>query len=198
LFWKNKTFIYLNIFKLFVIYQYMQLSGKRTTSHLHLTGKHEDTNSPKINTFKKRILRDYLLPLYSEQWDILHQNKILIPEFIGILRKYKLPEFQLYIELLKMLNIVLEKTDLLNDIERKQHLPTEKNNILNMVYKTARIQLLPEYEIYHLFIGKPNWQEKKETYREDIICEIRRLMKKEDIQLETIKQYIQQYQTRLT
>lgn len=181
----------------------MQLSGKRTPSYLHLTGKNEETaiSMPKINTFKKRILRDYLLPLYSEQWDILHQNKILIPELIGMLRKYKLPEFQLYIELLKMLEIVLEKTELLNDIERKQHLPTEKNNILSMVYKTTRIQLLPEYEIYHLFLGKPDWQGKKETYREDVLCDIRRLMKKEDIQLETIKQFIQrqtQAQTQIT
>jgi hypothetical protein len=175
----------------------MQLSGKRSSSsHLHLTGQCDEIPAtlPKINTFKKRILRDYLLPLYSEQWDVLHQNKILIPDLIETLQRYfrlyKLPEFQLYIELLKMLKIVLEKTDILHEFERKQHLTTEKNTILNMVYKTARIQLLPEYEIYHLFIGKPDWSGKKETYREEVLHDIRRLMKKEDIQLETIKQYI--------
>jgi hypothetical protein len=176
----------------------MQLSGKRSSPHngLYLTGQCEEITAslPKINAFKKRILRDYLLPLYSEQWDILHQNKLLMPDLIDTLQRYfrlyKLPEFQLYIELLKMLKIVLEQTDILNEFERKQHLSKEKNTILNMVYKTTRIQLLPEYEIYHLFLGKPDWSGKKETYREEVLCDIRRLMKKEDIQLETIKQYI--------
>ena len=57
-----------------------------------------------------------------------------------------------------------------------------------MVYKTTKIQILPEYEIYNSIIGRPN---KKEPYNENIIHDIKTLMLKENITYDKIKDYIE-------
>ena len=63
----------------------------------------------------------------------------------------------------------------------------DKNNIINMVYKTTKIQILPEYEIYNLIIGKPT---KKEPYNDNIINDIKSLITTENITYDKISKYI--------
>ena len=59
-------------------------------------------------------------------------------------------------ELLKVLKILIAKNELLTDLEERSKKIYDKNNIINMVYKTTKIHILPEYEIYNLVIGKPD------------------------------------------
>ena len=66
----------------------------------------------------------------------------------------------------------------------------EKNYITSMIYKTTKIVLLPEYEIYNSIIGKPK-RSTNEKYNENIINEIARLIKREDITYDKIKTIVE-------
>jgi hypothetical protein len=171
----------------------LNLTGINNHNILNLTGKNECgvNNSLKINAIKKYIITNYIIPLYSEQWNILNNNKLLIDETIKQLavyyKLYKLDELILYLELLKIIKIVINKNSLLIDLEDTTKKKLDKNNIINMVYKTTKIQILPEYEIYNSIIGKP---QKKETYNENIISDIKTLIVKENITYDKIKDYI--------
>lgn len=170
------------------------LTGINNTNELNLTGKNEQLlNIPsKIKMLKKHILKNFIIPLYSEQWDILNKNKLLIEENIKQLKNYykiyKLDDLLSFLELLHILKIVIDKNEILNDLENK-HVKREKNNIINMVYKTTKIRLIPEYEIYNHIIGKPD-RKLNETYDEKIISEIKHLMTQQGITYDTIEEKI--------
>ena len=159
----------------------LNLTGTNNHNELNLTGKsdYKMSYSFKINKLKVHILTNYVIPLYSEQWNILNKNKLLIDETIKQInvyyKLYKLDELTIFLELLKMIKIFLNTNDLLIDLEDKTKAKYDKNNIINMVYKTTRVQILPEYEIYNSIIGKPN---KKEPYNQYIINDIKKLISK--------------------
>ena len=89
--------------------------------------------------------------------------------------------------MLKIIKILFNTNDLLIDLEDKTKSKYDKNNIINMVYKTTKIQILPEYEIYNSIIGKPN---KKEPYNENIINDIKIMISKENITYDKIEEYL--------
>ena len=171
----------------------LNLTGNNNHNELNLTGKYNSNinYSLKINNLKKYILTNYVIPLYSEQWNILNNNKLLIDETIKQIniyyKLYKLDELNMFLELLKILKILVNKNDLLIDLEDKTKRKMDKNNIINMVYRTTKIQILPEYEIYNSIIGKPN---KKEPYNENILFDIKNLISKKNITYDKIKDYI--------
>jgi len=171
----------------------INLTGINNNNENNLSGKSSSSTntSLKLNNLKKYVLTNYIIPLYSEQWDILNNNILLIDETIKKINKYyrtyKLDELNFILELLKILKIVIAKNELIFDLEDKTKRTLNKNNIINMVYKTTKIQILPEYEIYNSILGKPN---KKEPYNEDIINDIKLMMLKENITYDKIKDYI--------
>ena len=58
-----------------------------------------------------------------------------------------------------------------------------------MIYKTTKIRLLPEYEVYDSIFGKPK-REKGESYKLDLISKIKGLLAKDDITYAAIKDII--------
>ena len=58
-----------------------------------------------------------------------------------------------------------------------------------MIYKTTKIRLLPEYEVYDSIFGKPK-REKGESYKSEIIEKIRVLLVRDDITYSKIKDII--------
>jgi hypothetical protein len=171
----------------------INLTGMNNNNKINLTGKTDSSNNPaiKLNKLKKYVLTNYIIPLYSEQWDVLNNNILLIDETIKKIdkfyRTYKLDELNFILELLKIIKILIDKNELIFNLEDKTKKILNKNNIINMVYKTTKIQILPEYEIYNSILGKPN---KKEPYNENIINDIKSLMTKETITYDKIKDYI--------
>ena len=171
----------------------INLTGMNNNNKINLTGKTDSSNNPaiKLNKLKKYVLTNYIIPLYSEQWDVLNNNILLIDETIKKIdkfyRTYKLDELNFILELLKIIKILIDKNELIFNLEDKTKKTLNKNNIINMVYKTTKIQILPEYEIYNSILGKPN---KKEPYNENIINDIKSLMTKETITYDKIKDYI--------
>jgi hypothetical protein len=171
----------------------INLTGNNEPNKMNLTGiiNSNMSSSLKINNLKRYILTNYIIPLYSEQWVILNNNKLLIDRTIkqinAYYKLYKLDELIIFLELLKIIKIAVNKHDLLSDLEDKTNVKFDKNNIISMVYRTARIQILPEYEIYNSILGKP---EKGETYNENIINDIKVLIVKENITYDKISDFI--------
>ena len=171
----------------------INLTGFTNINEQNLKGKTDAIHKPsyKIHNLKKYILTNYIIPLYSEQWTILNKNKLFIDETIKQLnlyyKLYKLEDINLFLELLKIIKLIIDKNELLTDLEDKNKKMYDKNNIINMVYKTTKIQILPEYEIYNLIIGKPT---KKEPYNDNIINDIKSLITTENIPYDKISKYI--------
>ena len=93
-----------------------------------------------------------------------------------------------FLELLNILKIVIDKNEIMIDLENK-NVKREKNNIINMVYRTTKIRLIPEYEIYNYIIGKPD-RKLSETYDEKIINDIKQLMSQQGITYDKIEEKI--------
>jgi hypothetical protein len=173
----------------------INLTGNDDINKLTLKGKTDFIVKPsyKINQLKTYILTNYIIPLYSEQWHIIHNNKIFIDSTIkqitNYYKLYKLEELTIFLELLKVLKILITKNDILTDLEIKTQKTYDKNNIINMVYKTTRIQILPEYELYNNILGKPT---KLKPYNDEILNDIRRLILKENITYEKISNFIKE------
>ena len=187
------------------------LSGKTNygyCSSISLSGKqngekkrnHSIVIPNKIKELKVKILNDYLIPLYSKQWTILKENMFFIfdiqrriAEFIQL---YKSDEFAVYIDLLKVLSMFMDNYNLLQFQEENIHgnkngekSMTKSNETMRMIFQTAMIKLLPEYEIYNSILGKPN-RESKQVYDQCIIEDIKDMLVQENITFYKIKECI--------
>jgi len=174
------------------------LTGIICYNEMNLTGTKIISTFSKLSHLRTHIVANYILPLYSEQWDVLNTNKFLIDENIRQLERYynmyKTDDLLSFVELLKILKIVIDKHSLLFDYETKLQSSIDKNSVVNMVYKTTKIRLMPEYEMYHSIVGKPDIKQ-NESYNEAILQDIRRLMVQERITFEKIRVYITQTYT---
>ena len=174
----------------------ISLTGKYNSNETNLSGKSFTNNQPisfKIKNIKERILQDFLIPLFAKQWNILKENIYFLNEIqkkiVYYYNIYKLDELLVYIQLLKVFNILIEKYKLLEDIEDKNNGKRDKNEIISMVFRTSMIQLLPEYEIYNNILGKPK-RELNQKYRDEIIHDIKRMLVQENTSYQKIKDYI--------
>lgn len=172
------------------------LTGINMTNEHNLTGKPHAICNPfiyKIQSLKTRIVTNYLIPLFSKQWDILNENVFFIDKYRELLDKYykmyKLEDLLVYIELLKILNLLIDEHKLLISTEEQTNSLKNPNDIVTMIYKTTAIRLVPEYEIYNSIIGRPK-RELNQQYNKHIILDIKRLMTNEMVSLKKIKEFI--------
>jgi len=174
------------------------LTGFNKIHKITLSGKNDGImyKSPnyKIKLLKDKIVNLFLVPLFSKQWDILNENFFFIDhclqQLLSFYNTYKLDELLVYIELLKILKILLDKHNLLIDAESQSKMKRNPNEVISLIYNTSTIRLLPEYEIYNSILGRPN-KEKKESYNEDIIVDIKKWIILENISFQKIKEYIE-------
>lgn len=173
------------------------LTGKNVIFLTNLKGKmvfNEKQNIPmKIKQIKDRIVEDFLLPLFTKQWKKLKENIFFIENIQKNINHYykiyKLEELIVYIELLNVIKILIENYQVLENYENTITNRLVENEVVSMIFKTTKIQLLPEYEIYDSILGKPN-KEIKQKYNNDIIIIIQDLLKQENITYNKIKEYI--------
>ena len=173
------------------------LSGKNMDLNPHnLSGSSSYNKKSVISTemknLKIQLLNNYLIPIFSKQWDVLYENLF----FVNAIRKkiqryhtfYKMDDFVLYLDLIDLLEVVIDKHKLLEDMEKKIT-GTSKEEVVSMIFKTTAIKLLPEYELYDNLIGKPK-REYKETYNEEIIGDIKDLLRNPNINYLKMKMII--------
>jgi len=114
----------------------------------------------------KKLVDKLLIPLTQQKWNIVNENYILLN---SRMRNY-FADNDVFLHFLKSLEIILK------------HKPSEKEN--SLVFVLPPIQLKPEYEIYKLLFGIP------EEYDKGRLNHIRKLLKKENITFEKIKNSI--------
>lgn len=170
----------------------INLTGKNERNENNLTGKiNEKSPNYKINNLKKYIFTNYIIPLYSEQWEIINNNKLLIDETIKQINRYyklyKLDDLVIFLEMLKIFKILIHKNDIINKLNNNSRNTYDKNTVISMVYKTTKIIILPEYELYNSILGKPD---KNKPYNEDVINDIKILMSKPNTTYDSISDYI--------
>jgi hypothetical protein len=175
------------------------LTGKNNSNSLHLSGKNNKITNSKdipfeIISLKTLILTQFLLPLLSNQWDTLSQNILLLDTIKTKIHSYHFfsawrEELSIYSDLLNLLEKVLSEHRQLEEIEKKSIGLGSNEEVMSFVYKTTAIRLKPEYEIYNVILGKPQ-REKKETYKEEVLQEIRRLLVLENITFPKIKDFL--------
>ena len=174
------------------------LSGKNHSNAIHLSGKPPSLSGSKdlsleIKRLKEAVLTQILVPLLSNQWEILYQNVF----FLDILKK-KIQsyhsfsiwreELSVYLDMLNLLEKVISEHRQLEEIEKKMYgsVGGAGEEVVSFVYKTTAIRMKPEYEIYDAIFGKP-LREKNEKYREEVLQEIQRMLTKENITFAKIK-----------
>jgi hypothetical protein len=149
----------------------------------------------KIKQIQERILAEFLIPILSNQWNIVSENMFLIERIQKSIsfyhNTYKLDELLIYIELLKAIQILMDNTT--NNSSNNNNVGnTNSNNtkdVVSLLFKTAKIRLRPEYEIYNSVFGKPN-KELKQTYNINIIKRIQDQLNQENITFKKIKENI--------
>jgi hypothetical protein len=175
----------------------LSLTGKTYNNFINLSGKqkiNQNNNIFEITQIKIYILNNLIFPLISNQWEILEENIIFIENIKNKLdyyyKIYHLEDIIIYKDIIKAIEIFLNEHHQLHDLEKKIYGSKEDNAVLTtMIYKTAMIKLKPEYEIYNLIFGKPE-KNKNQIYDENIINDISKLLLINDINFNTIKNYI--------
>ena len=183
----------------------VSLSGKNVFNEINLSGKsmYSKKNIPlEIKNLKIKIFNEYLIPLFSKNWDVLDESVFFIQKIKkkihSFYQSYKLEDLLFYIDFLKLIEIIIEKQKLLENAENQLYRSSSlesKEKVVSMVFKTSMIKLLPEYELYHVIIGKPK-RELKEKYNEVIIHDLKKLLELESMNFNKIKDLIlEKYKT---
>jgi len=175
----------------------ISLSGKNIINENNLKGKSNfnvQNVSMEIKNLKITIMNKYMIPLFSKQWKTLYENLFFIYKYKNKVDKlynlYKLEELLVYKDMLKLFEIMVEEHKILDDTERRLYnTTTSKEQFASLIYKTTKIRLLPEYEVYDSIFGKPK-REKAESYKADLIDKIKLLLAKDDITYSFIKESV--------
>jgi hypothetical protein len=172
----------------------LTLSGKQQSSNLlRLTGKNAQTVIPTyVVDIQVNIMNNIIIPLLSSQWNVLKQNLFLIetlkPRLALYHSIYKLPELIMYQNILTICNNVFNEHLQLVDLEKK-HYGSTVNNLTNIVYKTAMVSLKPEYSLYNMILGVPDFLAGG-SYNPSILAEIRVLLVAPNVSYDIIKNTI--------
>lgn len=152
------------------------LTGKNNINTNNLSGKNT-INNHKTNKLKIRILNIFILPLLSKQFNKIKENIFLLEPLKHLIDKEYLrnkdESILIYKDILNMFQIFMDH--MVENAGQLNSLSSERNQIINMVYRTTMIRIMPEYEIYDNIIGKPK-REENQFYKEDIIKDIQRYM----------------------
>jgi hypothetical protein len=158
----------------------LTLTGKKQSSNLlKLSGKNTQPILPTfIQEIELNIMNNIIIPMVNSHWTVLKQNLFLVdllkPKLTLYYTIYKLPELLVYQNLLSICSNVLNEHLQLTDLEKTQY-GASMSNMTNIVYKTAMITLKPEYSLYNLILGRPNFMG-GEKYNPNILDEIRLLL----------------------
>lgn len=176
----------------------LTLSGRKHSIPITLGGRSNQViqNMPNVpfdvSQIQLLIMNTVILPLISSQWKTLQENLFLVDLLKGRLDYYysiyKLPELLMYKDIMIIFNNVLNEHMQLVNME-KQMYGACKDNMINVVYKTTMIKLKPEYSLYNLIVGPPNFS-KGETYSQQIISDILYLLTLSNITYQTIKDFL--------
>jgi hypothetical protein len=175
------------------------LSGKIELNILNLKGSCLFQKQPaiiKIKNIKEKIMENYIIPLFSKQWETLNENVYFIENIQKKLNSYyntyKLEELSVYNELLQVVKLFIDNYQKIENYEKHKNTNTQTKEVMSMIFKTIKIRLLPEYEIYDNILGKPDKQ-LNQKYDESILSTIKEFLGKENCTYSEIKEYLEHF-----
>jgi hypothetical protein len=172
------------------------LSGKKTSNPAYLGGTFElggETIPNPVKEIQQLIMENIVLPLVSSKWKTIEENLFLV-DLLNVKMDYylkiypKIPSLQIYKDVLAIYKNVLNEHIQLRNLENGMY-GSCTDNLINIVYKTAMINLKPEYSLYNLILGSPDIANGK-GYNQDIINDILELLSLNNINYQKIKETI--------
>ena len=129
----------------------ISFSGNDTIDAFSLLGidlNFKDNSIPIIEKIKNNIIKMFLIPLCSEQIELVDKNSIIIGMYLKYLKK--LPgDYSYYTRLLEY----IQKN--ISDLKELQKIRNNQRKEGDLRVKLFRVDLSPEYLIYHSIYGKP-------------------------------------------
>jgi len=193
----KKTCLYKRISSVILtppIFMTQSLIGKNIVNCNNLFGKNDCIKSIplEIKNLKIQIITNIILPLISKQWGQLYENMFFLETMKVKLDRYhklyKMEDLLLYKDIIRAFENVMNEHTQLADLEKKIH-TNKGEEFTSIVYKTTMIRLKPEYELYDAIFGKPK-REKNQSYNEETIQFIQRLMNQDNITFKKIKEQV--------
>jgi len=169
----------------------LSLTGKKLISFSNLSGKNyfgTDTIPNEINEFKIAIMNNFMIPLITKRWGTVYDNLFRIDiyrnKINNYMQSYPNADLEIYKNILQLIFAIHSEHLELEDLEKKLYRADDTGTF---AYKTTRIRLKAEYELYNLILGKP---EQGEQYDSLIIQKILNLLTDETISVDEIKKGI--------
>ena len=149
------------------------LSGHKTHTCRRLDGVTASVASkPALHLTKleQRIFDDFVLPLVNEDLDTLRKNLALILYYKDQLEKTSGKSY-----FADLIEFVSKGFGLLEEVDELQKRINGEDVFGQLYVRTARIRLMPEYEIYNAILGAPKVR-KGERYNMDVVAKIKKLL----------------------
>ena len=174
----------------------LSMSGARNLTYFNICGDTRTNNQGQIiptevKKLKIQILNYYIIPFMSKNCKVLEENlvffDIIIRKLTSFNTRYPNLNLQIYIDLL----YVLETAVFLNieNTNLEEKLYCNNSNMSTMSFKTVMLRIKPEYEIYNLIFGKPNFK-CEEYYNTNILNDILTLLNTYNVTFIQIKTII--------
>jgi len=141
----------------------------------------QDTR-PDIRTLKVFILNQFVIPMTSNQWEVLRDNLICVDRIKHTLGLYKKmdPELDMYLELIRAVECTYREHNQLKALEKQMFTGSETT----LLQKLPPLRFKPEYEIYHCLYGKTR------QYDETRLSNISRLLAIPYMTMERIREIL--------
>ena len=170
----------------------ISLTGKNVFSINNLGGKNFILGNDipeEITDFKASIMDNYIIPLITKRWGTVYDNLFRIDLYRNKLNEYLAlhpnADLQLYKNILQLIYSIYSEHIELEDLEKKLF---KVDDAGTFAYKTTRIRLKAEYELYNIILGQPQQGEKYDNY---IITKIKGLLEDETVSVNEIKRNIE-------
>jgi hypothetical protein len=171
----------------------LSMSGARNQTYFNICG-YNSTDSLSINIpnevkkLKIQILNYYIIPFTSKNWKSLEENlvffDVVIKKLTSFNTRYPNLNLKIYADLLYSFQTAvflnMENTNL------EEKLYKSDSNMSTILFKTVMLRIKPEYEIYNLIFGKPNFK-CEESYNTNILNDILTLLNTDNITFTQIK-----------
>lgn len=149
------------------------LSGHKTHKCRRLDGVTTGVaikRSLQLSKLEQRIFDDFVLPLVNEDIETLRKNLALILYYKEQLEKTSDKSY-----FADLIEFVSKGFGLLEEVDELQKRINGEDAFGQLYVRTARIRLMPEYEIYNAILGAPKVK-KGERYNMDVVAKIKKLM----------------------
>lgn len=168
------------------------LSGKKVLNSNNLSGKlNKNSNELPIDIemIKSQIVNFFLIPLISQKWDKVIENKFLIEiikaKLIDLYNRHLNKDLLFYKDVIVLAEAVINEHNELISLEKKLY--GDSNDVGTVVYRTKMIKLKAEFELYNLILGKPD---SLNDYNSETLISIKNMLTQQNITFDKIRENI--------